>query len=178
MGGLARYGIFSRIHPHPAGVGPSTNGAGAYGGTVSVNTFGLDVNPSASANISYGSFNTRKMTFGLNSGLMNNRFNVDARYSIIKSNGYIDRASSDLKSWYIEGARVGSTSSLRLLAFSGTENTYQAWNGVPEARVNGDMAALNQHYINNVGGLYNTTQDSVNLFNSGRRYNYFYMTIR
>ncbi|MBK7222891.1 MAG: TonB-dependent receptor [Saprospiraceae bacterium] len=155
------------------GVGPSTNGAGAYGGTVSVNTFGLDVNPSASANISYGSFNTRKMTFGLNSGLMNNRFNVDARYSIIKSNGYIDRASSDLKSWYIEGARVGSTSSLRLLAFSGTENTYQAWNGVPEARVNGDQAALNQHYFNNVGGLYNTTQDSVNLFNSGRRYNYF-----
>lgn len=155
------------------GVGPSTNGAGAYGGTVSVNTFGLDVNPSASANISYGSFNTRKMTFGLNSGLMNNRFNVDARYSVIKSDGFIDRASSDLKSWYIEGARVGTTSSLRLIAFSGTEETYQAWNGVPESRVNGDPIALRQHYNNNAGSLYKTPQDSVNLFNSDRRYNYF-----
>lgn len=155
------------------GVGPSTNGAGAYGGTVSVNTFGLDVNPSASANISYGSFNTRKMTFGLNSGLMNNRFNVDARYSVINSDGYIDRASSDLKSWYIEGARVSTTSSLRLIAFSGSEKTYQAWNGVPEAKVNGDQNALTQHYNNNKGSLYNTIQDSINLFNSGRRYNYF-----
>ncbi len=155
------------------GVGPSTNGAGAYGGTVSVNTFGLDVNPSASANISYGSFNTRKMTFGLNSGLMNNRFNVDARYSVIKSDGYIDRASADLKSWYIEGARVGSTSSLRLIAFSGSEKTYQAWNGVPEAKVSGDQEALLQHYNNNKGGLYNTIQDSLNLYNSDRRYNYF-----
>ncbi len=153
------------------GVGPSTNGAGAYGGTVSLNTFGLDVNPSAAADVSFGSFNTRKMTFRLNSGLMNNRFNVDARYSIIKSDGYIDRASADLKSWYIEGARVGNTSSLRLLAFSGSEITYQAWNGVPEARVYNRDAQLLNHYYNNQSSLYPTVADSLNLFNSDRRYN-------
>lgn len=155
------------------GVGPSTNGAGAYGGTVSLNTFGIDVNPSVSADLSYGSFNTRKSTFRLNSGLMNNRFNVDARYSIIKSDGYIDRASADLKSWYIEGARVGSTSSLRLLAFSGTEETYQAWNGVPESVVKGDREGIMSHFQRNIGTLYQTPEDSVNLFDSGRNYNYY-----
>lgn len=155
------------------GVGPSTNGAGAYGGTVSLNTFGIDINPSVTADLSYGSFDTRKTTIRLNSGLMNNRFNVDARYSVIKSDGYIDRASADLKSWYIEGARVGSTSSLRLIAFSGSEVTYQAWNGVPQSVANNDAAGIMQHYLRNTGGLYQTSADSINLFTSGRRFNPF-----
>lgn len=155
------------------GVGPSTNGAGAYGGTVSLNTFGIDINPSVAADLSFGSFDTRKTTIRLNSGLMNNRFNVDARYSVIKSDGYIDRASADLKSWYIEGARVGSTSSLRLIAFSGSEVTYQAWNGVPLAVANDDAAGISEHYQRNIGSLYQTQADSINLFTSGRRYNPF-----
>jgi len=155
------------------GVGPSTNGAGAYGGTVSLNTFGIDINPSVAADLSYGSFDTRKTTIRLNSGLMNNRFNVDARYSVIKSDGYIDRASADLKSWYIEGARVGSTSSLRLIAFSGSEVTYQAWNGVPQSVANDDAAGISEHYQRNIGSLYQTPEDSINLFTSGRRYNPF-----
>ncbi|MBK8699656.1 MAG: TonB-dependent receptor [Saprospiraceae bacterium] len=153
------------------GVGPSTNGAGAYGGTVSINTFGLDVNPSVGADFSIGSFNTRKLTVKLNSGLLNNKYNVDARYSTISSAGYIDRARADLKSWYIEGARVGSTSSLRLIAFSGSEETYQAWNGVPEALLSGDRNALLKHYQNNQYSLYLGYADSLNLFTSDRRYN-------
>lgn len=153
------------------GVGPSTNGAGAYGGTIGLNSFGLSVNPYAEVNASLGSFNTSKLGVTLNTGLMNNQYNVEARYSVIKSDGYIDRASSDLSSWYIEAAKVNSKSSLRFLAYSGKERTYQSWNGAPEALVNGDKAGLLEHYNNNVGSLYKNAADSLNLFGSDRRYN-------
>ncbi len=153
------------------GVGPSTNGAGAYGGTIGLNSFGLSVNPYAEVNASLGSFNTSKLGVTLNSGLMNNQYNVEARYSVIKSDGYIDRAASDLSSWYIEAAKVNSKSSLRFLAYSGKERTYQSWNGAPEALVNGDKSALSTHYQNNLGSLYQNTADSINLFQSDRKYN-------
>ncbi len=152
-------------------VGPSTNGAGAYGGTIGLNSFGLTINPTAEIKASYGSFNTSKISVGLNSGLMNNQYNVEARYSSIKSDGYIDRAASDLSSWYISAAKVNSKSSLRFIAFSGKERTYQSWNGAPEALVIGDKTALQNHYNNNIGTLYKSKKDSINLFSSDRRYN-------
>jgi iron complex outermembrane recepter protein len=155
------------------GVGPSTNGAGAYGGTVSLNTFGLDIKPSVGINASYGSFNTRKLNVKLNSGLLNNKYNVEARYSTIGSNGYIDRASSKLNSWYVEAARVGSTSSLRFISFSGHERTYQSWYGTPQSVVDGDKDAILNHYFTNQGSLYKTKQDSINLFTSGRTFNFY-----
>ncbi len=155
------------------GVGPSTNGAGAFGGTIGVNTLDTRINSYVDATLGSGSYGTFRSSVALGTGLMNDRYTVDARYSIIKSDGYIDRASSDLSSWYFSAGRLTQNSSLRFLALSGHETTYQSWYGSPESRVNGDEGELRNHYNNNVGSLYNGVQDSINLFGSDRRFNYY-----
>ncbi|TAL66237.1 MAG: TonB-dependent receptor [Bacteroidetes bacterium] len=114
------------------GVGTSTNGAGAFGATINFQTANLNQEPYAEANSSYGSFNTSKNTINFGTGLINKKFAVDARLSKIWSDGYIDRAFSDLKSFYISGTMYGESSILKLLIFSGVEHTYQAWYGVPK----------------------------------------------
>lgn len=155
------------------GVGPSTNGSGAFGGTVSMNTSEVRVNPFLDIASTLGSFNTRKVSLKLGSGLMNNKYLVEGRYSIIKSDGYIDRASSDLNSMYFSAAKISERSSLRFNVIHGKEITYQSWYGAPEAKVTGDIQALQNHYLNNLGSIYKTHEDSVNLFSSDRRYNYY-----
>jgi iron complex outermembrane recepter protein len=114
------------------GVGTSTNGAGAFGATVNFKTSELRREPYAEFNSSYGSFNTSKNTLNLGTGLINKRYAVDVRLSKIWSDGYIDRAFSDLKSFYVSGTRYGEKSILKLIIFSGAEHTYQAWLGVPK----------------------------------------------
>jgi len=113
------------------GVGTSTNGAGAFGATINLNTSKLRPDPYAEVNTSYGSFNTQKANLQLGTGLIKNKFAFDARLSRITSDGYIDRATADLSSYYLSGAYFGEKSSLRFNHFSGHEITYQAWNGVP-----------------------------------------------
>ncbi len=113
------------------GVGTSTNGAGAFGATINLNTSKLRPEPYADINATAGSFNTRKGNIMFGTGLLNNKFTIDGRLSRITSDGYIERAASDLSSYYISGAMVGEKSMLRLNVFSGHEVTYQAWNGVP-----------------------------------------------
>jgi iron complex outermembrane recepter protein len=114
------------------GVGTSTNGAGAFGASINFQTTSLNREPYTEINSSYGSFNTSKNTINFGTGLINNKFAVDARLSKIWSDGYIDRAFSDLKSFYISGTMFGETSILKLTIFSGVEHTYQAWYGVPK----------------------------------------------
>ena len=114
------------------GVGTSTNGAGAFGATINFQTSDLKKEPYAEVNSSYGSFNTSKNTVNFGTGLINKKFAVDGRFSKIWSDGYIDRAFSDLKSFYISGTLYGESSILKLIIFSGVEHTYQAWNGVPK----------------------------------------------
>ncbi len=114
------------------GVGTSTNGAGAFGATINFQTTNLNREPYAEYNSSYGSFNTSKNTLNFGTGLINKKFAIDARVSKIWSDGYIDRAFSDLKSFYISGTLYGETSILKLMIFSGVEHTYQAWLGVPK----------------------------------------------
>jgi len=154
------------------GVGTSTNGAGAFGGTLSLNTNTVHENPYATINSTAGSFNTRKLSVSLGTGLLNGKYAVDGRYSIIKSDGYIDRGSADLKSWYFSAARMGEKSSLKLLAFSGKERTYQAWWGSPESRITGTQEELQAHYDRNAWA-YPTVEDSLNLFEAGRTYNFY-----
>lgn len=115
------------------GVGTSTNGAGAFGASVNVSTNEFRKDPYAEINTSVGSFKTLKNTILLGSGLLNNHFTVDARLSKVNSNGYIDRSSSDLKSFYLSGAYFGKKSFVRLNVFSGKEKTYQAWWGVSQS---------------------------------------------
>lgn len=113
------------------GVGTSTNGAGAFGATVNINTAQVRPDAYASVSGSLGSFNTQRANVLFGSGLLNNRFTMEGRLSRITSDGYIDRATSDLSSYYLSGAYVGKRSTLRLNVFSGRERTYQAWYGVP-----------------------------------------------
>ncbi|HMQ05892.1 MAG TPA: TonB-dependent receptor [Saprospiraceae bacterium] len=155
------------------GVGTSTLGPGAFGGTVSINTMHTHVNPYVRATAGMGSFQTQRLIAEAGTGLMQNKYSVDVRYSILRSEGYIDRASSNLQSLYFSSSRVTEKSSTRLIAFSGREITYQSWFGTPEAKISGDNNALIEHFENNRGILYFTPSDSVNLFQSGRTYNYY-----
>jgi iron complex outermembrane recepter protein len=123
------------------GVGTSTNGAGAFGASLNVQTNALVREPNAEVNLSGGSFNTRRATVSAGTGLINNHFVVDARLSKITSDGYVDRAFSDLKSFYLSGGYYGAKSYVRLNVFSGQQQTYQAWNGVPES-----LLATNRTY--------------------------------
>jgi iron complex outermembrane receptor protein len=115
------------------GVGTSTNGAGAFGASINMQTNTRKDSAYTEINNSYGSFETWKNTVSVGTGLIKNKWNFDGRLSRIKSNGYIDRASSNLKSYFLSGAFYGKNDLLRVNVFSGTEKTYQAWNGVPEA---------------------------------------------
>lgn len=115
------------------GVGTSSNGAGAFGASINISTNEANLQPYAEFNNSYGSFNTWKNTVKVGSGLVSDHFTTDLRLSRIISDGYIDRASTDLKSFYFSTAYIGKRNSLRFNIFSGKEKTYQAWYGVSEA---------------------------------------------
>lgn len=112
------------------GVGTSTNGAGAFGASLNLLTNRLNKDFYAELNNTVGSFNTLKNTVKIGTGLLNNKFSIDGRFSNITSDGYIDRASSDLSSFYISGAYYSTNQSLRLNVFRGHEVTYQAWYGI------------------------------------------------
>lgn len=114
------------------GVGTSTNGAGAFGGTINISTNQFHDQAYADLDNSYGSFNTWKHTISAGTGLLDGHFTNDVRLSLISSAGYIDRASSNLKSFYYSGAYLSKKTALRFNVFSGKEKTYQAWDGVPQ----------------------------------------------
>lgn len=156
------------------GVGTSSNGAGAFGGTINLSTNEINKQFYVESNNSFGSFNTLKNTIKLGTGLWGKHFVTDLRLSRISSDGFIDRATSSLKSYYFSTAYVTDKTILRFTTFGGKEKTYQAWNGIPEAKLRNDQTALLEHYQNNVGYLYNTPADSINLFTAApRKYNYF-----
>jgi len=115
------------------GVGTSTNGAGAFGASININTLGYEQDAYGETNFTVGSFNTLKTNVLASTGLLNGHFVVDARLSKLSSDGYIDRASSDLKSFYVSAGYYGKNNFVRFNAFSGKEKTYQAWEGVPES---------------------------------------------
>ena len=115
------------------GVGTSTNGSGAFGATINLSTNEFTDKAYGEFNNSYGSFNTWKNTIKTGSGLLNNHFTVDARLSRISSDGYIDRASSNLQSFYFSTAYINKQTSLRLNILSGKEKTYQAWYGIDQS---------------------------------------------
>ena len=159
------------------GVGTSTNGAGAFGATMNLST--NSYNPSAylSLNNSVGSFNSLKNNLVVGSGLLKNHFTIDGRLSRISSDGYMDRATSNLNSFYVSGTYWGEKSSLRLNVFSGKEKTYQSWYGVPE-----ELLLTNRTY--NAAGMEksdaaypdqtdNYTQTHYQLFYNKQINNYF-----
>lgn len=114
------------------GVGASSNGAGAFGATINFQTNQLIDSAYANLITSGGSFNTLRTTIAAGTGLLNKKFTLDARASKITSDGFIDRAQSNLKSYYLAAGYYGKKSVLKFINFYGTEKTYQAWNYVPE----------------------------------------------
>ncbi len=151
------------------GVGTSTNGAGAFGGTINVNTLQYEKEPFAEFNTSMGSFNTSKLNLLSSTGLINNHFVFDARLSKIKSDGYVDRATSDLSGYYLSAGYYSKENFVRLNAFGGKEQTYQAWNGVPEGLALGNRPLFDEYVARN--SLDQTQADE--MWKSGRRYNFY-----
>ena len=151
------------------GVGTSTNGAGAFGGSVNMQTNEFEEKSYAEAAVSGGSFNTLKSTLKFGTGLMNGKFTLDGRVSRVVSDGYVDRSFSNLRSLYVSGAYFGKKSMVRLNFFTGKEKTFQSWYGTPESRVNGDIAGMNAYIERN----WLSDEDAKNLLNSGRTYNYY-----
>lgn len=114
------------------GVGSSTNGAATFGASLNIQTDTRQDEAYAEVDNSFGSFNTRRHMVKVGTGLINNRWAFDGRLSRIASDGYIDRASSDLRSYFLSGGYYGEKHVVKVNVFAGAEVTYQAWEGVPE----------------------------------------------
>ena len=129
------------------GVGSSTTGASSFGATVNLSTLSTvnSTKPFGEISNSFGSFNTIKNTVRLGSGLIDGKWNFEGRLSNIQSDGFIDRADADLKSYYISGSYLGENTSVQALIFSGHEKTYQAWYGAPLRFLNSNVDS-NQTY--------------------------------
>ena len=123
------------------GVGTSTNGAAAFGASINMQTDQLKKDAYAEVSTSLGSFRTNKNTLKAGTGLLAGEWAFDMRLSNVTSDGYIDRASVDMKSWYFTGAHYSEKSTLKFITFGGNEKTYQAWNGV-----NADSLSTNRTY--------------------------------
>jgi iron complex outermembrane receptor protein len=120
------------------GVGTSTNGAGAFGASLNMLTDSYAKASNGEISNSFGSYNTQKHTVKFSTGLINNHLEIAGRLSALKSDGYIDRASSDMKSYFLQGTYIGKTTLIKALAFGGKEKTYQSWNGIDAETLNND----------------------------------------
>jgi iron complex outermembrane receptor protein len=120
------------------GVGTSTNGSGAFGGSINIKTQNSSIQPYAEVSASYGSFATHKETYRVGTGLINNHWAFDARLSNIDSDGYRDRATSDLKSYFGQASYFGANTTVKFITFGGKEETYHAWDGISKEMLSTD----------------------------------------
>jgi iron complex outermembrane receptor protein len=141
------------------GVGTSTNGSGAFGASLNMLTDSYAKESNGEISNSFGSFNTRKHTVKFSTGLMDDRFELAGRLSALKSDGYIDRASSDLKSYFLQGTYVGKTTLIKALAFGGKEKTYQSWNGIDAETVVNDRTF-------NTAGIFTDESGNIRFYNN------------
>ncbi len=142
------------------GVGTSTNGAGAFGSSINLQTSSNSLDPYTEINTGIGSFNTRKANIQLGSGLMKNGWSFEGRLSKIMSDGYIDRAESDLNSFYLSGSKRGERSLLKADIFSGKEITYQSWYGVEESVLESGNRTFNEAGTEKSGSPYQNQVDN------------------
>ncbi len=150
------------------GVGTSTIGSGAFGANINIVNSDLSAVPFAQFQQSYGSFNTSKSTIIFGTGKQKN-FNFGGRLSKVLSDGYLDRASSDLSSYQLNLNYQLKKFTMNAVGFGGKEKTYQSWYGTPESRINNDVAGMNDYADRN----YLSADERANLLNSGRTYNYY-----
>ena len=129
------------------GIGTSVNGSGAFGASINILTDKISKKSFFESSSSIGSFNTFKNTFRFSTGLINDVFEFSGRLSKIDSDGYIDRASSDLKSYFLQASYKKNNTLIKFLNFGGHEITYHAWNGI-------DLQTLEENRTYNPSGLY------------------------
>ncbi len=159
------------------GVGTSANGAAAFGATIDLQTNTLQKDAYAEYKTAFGSFNTLKNTVSVGTGLLNGKFTFDARLSKISSDGFVDRAFSDLKSFFASGGYYSENTILKINVFSGLEETYQSWYGVPSVKLNNDIEGM-QRYRDH--WLWNSHSERANqmqydhiLNSDAKTYNYY-----
>ena len=117
------------------GVGTSTNGSGAFGASINILTDAISETPYAEISNSVGSYNTLKHTVKFSTGKLNQSFELSGRLSKIDSDGYIDRAFSDLKSYFLQGTYSKGNTLIKALSFGGHEKTYQSWYGLSKEQL-------------------------------------------
>jgi iron complex outermembrane receptor protein len=135
------------------GVGTSTNGSGAFGASINILTDAISKEASGEISNSFGSFNSRKHTIKFSTGLMgadaerSRGIEIAGRLSNIESDGYVDRASSSLKSYFLQGSYVDENTLIKAVTFGGNNVTYQSWFGI-------DAATLRENRTFNPAGAY------------------------
>lgn len=132
------------------GVGTSTNGAGAFGASLNILTDAAATEAGGEISNSFGSFNTRKHTVKFTTGKVNEHFEFSGRVSNIYSDGYIDRASTDLKSYFLQGSYTDENTLIKALVFGGKEKTYQAWDGISAQQLKEDRRQNPLTYENEI----------------------------
>ncbi|NCO62849.1 MAG: TonB-dependent receptor [Flavobacteriales bacterium] len=136
------------------GVGTSTNGSGAFGASINILTDAIAEKANAEISNSFGSYQTRKHHVKFSTGTLNNHFELAGRLSQINSDGYIDRATSDLKAYFLQASYIDDNTLIKALAFGGHEITYQAWNGI-------DAETLATNRTFNPSGLYTDNEGNI-----------------
>ena len=154
------------------GVGTSTNGAGAFGASINIKTSDFNTMPYAGFSGSFGSFGTHKETLRAGTGIIADHWSLDLRLSDIGSNGYIERASTKLNSYYMQGAYYGNNTTVRLISYSGAEETYHAWNYASKE----EMAEHGRRY-NSCGYMY-TDENGKAHYYDGQTDNYIQHNIQ
>lgn len=146
------------------GVGTSTNGAGAFGASLNLLTEAFSEEAYGQISSSIGSFNTLRNNVKFSTGLLNEHVEISGRLSRIASDGYIDRASSELESYFLQGTYVDDNTLIKALLFGGHEITYQSWFGI-------DAATLATDRTFNPAGIY-TDEDGNTQFYDKEEDNY------
>tara|TARA_R110001583_G_scaffold59785_1_gene177687 strand:+ start:7473 stop:9707 length:2235 start_codon:yes stop_codon:yes gene_type:complete len=146
------------------GVGTSTNGSGAFGASINILTDAVSEKANAEISNAFGSYNTRKHNVKFSTGTLNNHFELAGRLSKINSDGYIDRATSDLKSYFLQASYIDGNTLIKGLMFGGHEITYQAWNGI-------DAETLATNRTFNPSGMY-TDENGITRFYQNEEDNY------
>ena len=117
------------------GIGTSTNGSGAFGASINILTDKISQFAYTEISNSFGSYNTLKHTVKLSTGIINDHFEISGRLSKIASDGYIDRAYSDLKSYFIQANYFDENTLIKAITFGGHEKTYQSWYGITKEQM-------------------------------------------
>ncbi len=141
------------------GVGTSTNGSGAFGASLNLLTDAVSEKAYGEIANSFGSYNTRKHNVKFSTGIISDHFEIAGRLSTIQSDGYIDRARSDLKSYFLQGAFVDHNTLIKAITFGGREETYQAWNGI-------DKETLESNRTANFAGSYTDEEGNQQYYNN------------